>query len=571
MYEKFLPIDNTFLSLSIYQGSILLLAKRSLKEAIKYIANNLSNLEERFGRDIHGKIKIKINLAKNDKSTWEVRIPDKRKEQQQKIREIVQLLRKYYDISSISTLPDKDLLKGFLKNNLLEADLDKMERLYDVFSENYDPETNNIKEEFLKEYLSEKNIGTKIALIAKIKKEFFGEERSSSQKFKRLAEKVIRKIEENLGDDEKALLENKLPLEYPPTLRIGFPEQLLTRVLPEIYPPKKIIRMILERNTCKNLLDMFEKIKENIGNLQLQTFNINSPIFTNIQRKGGGYEVYIHTPAETTKITAPQLLKCDRYTGFSSFEEKLFSESLTLYTSPAVALIFLLGILDSIILKKSLERGKKTYYYFLFFSPEEVAKLVFASDRRSLLEKYISVKKEIIDLLRDLYLKTESEEALISEIILNIRIQELLDQYNLDKVSFILFRIAEEGGQTYKIYEQQYLIIQRNFPFRELVEKYFRHPIELIRRLNNVIKDKNSELWKACRRFWHERGGGESDNAFRAIQGLYRFVVLGDLSGYYQFLREIRNCYEKSKEDSTRNYRKIKEYKKIMKEFGDVV
>lgn len=328
----------------------------------------------------------------------------------------------------------------------------------------------------------------------------------------------------------------------------------------------------------KNDKNFFEKL-ENLYNIRIFPQNLYKkplPIilffFENLLRNIESFPENISTEIRITRenfeiggkeVTGLQIFKCDRFTGLTTSEGNYTTRKFTLRTSKEVSILLLAGLVSSYITKA------KNYYLFLFFSQEDFLRICNIPE---LLEKYYLIKENIIELLRKTYSRTIISENVLLEILLNTKIQELLDQYNLDKVSFILFRIARERQTyTYKIYEQQYLSIQRNFPFRELVEKYFRHPIELIRRLNNVIKDKNSELWKACRRFWHERGGGESDNAFRAIQGLYRFVVLGDLSGYYQFLREIRNCYEKSNGDSTRNYRKIKEYKKIMKEFGDVV
>ena len=195
-------------------------------------------------------------------------------------------------------------------------------------------------------------------------------------------------------------------------------------------------------------------------------------------------------------------------------------------------------------------------YYFLFFSPEEVSKLYLEQNNREQIENYFRIKDKAIEILRETYSRTSFNEIALMEIALNLELQELMNMYNLDKISFVLFKIAREG-QTYKIYEQIPIKLYRKIAFRDLIEKHFKNPDELIKRLVKIFKNKNESpyyvIWRALSSFNRQKSD-EADNVLKAMQGLYRFVILGDLQGYYQFTREIMNCYEKT---NNNNYLEI--------------
>ncbi|MEM3391621.1 MAG: hypothetical protein QW226_04880, partial [Archaeoglobaceae archaeon] len=117
----------------------------------------------------------------------------------------------------------------------------------------------------------------------------------------------------------------------------------------------------------KTFYDLLKMLKDNSNAIKL-TKNIDIELKINkkdnlidLNKKGDG-------------ISAPQLLKIDRYTGFSSLETPYTSQQLTLYTSTEVALIALLGIYSAFVV--STRQQQQNNYYFLFFSPDEVLKLL---------------------------------------------------------------------------------------------------------------------------------------------------------------------------------------------------
>jgi len=166
-------------------------------------------------------------------------------------------------------------------------------------------------------------------------------------------------------------------------------------------------------------------------------------------------------------IAAPQLLKIDRYTGFTSLETPYTSKQFTLYISPEVALIYLIGIYSSFA--GSIKQQDKNYYFFLFLSPDEILKLL-AEGNRNLLDAYMKVKNFAMEELEKVISRYPLNELIAIELALNLEIRRLMDSENLDKLSLLLFKIALEGN-TYKIYETLPLEIYRTMPFHTIAEK----------------------------------------------------------------------------------------------------
>ena len=284
-------------------------------------------------------------------------------------------------------------------------------------------------------------------------------------------------------------------------------------------------------------------LEELKGNIDLRNLDLKPKIVKDSSK----YKLIIGSD----RVTGLQIFGCDRFSGFTSLETDYTTSQVTIYTSPEVALILLFGLASSFVI------ATNGCYYFLFFSQEEIVSLYnFSKDS---LRKYYLVKDKVIEILREIYLRTIVNEVAITELALRLDIQDLMIRHNLDKVSFTLFKIALEGN-TYKIYEQIPIRIYRKIAFAEVVERYFRNPDDFIRRLSEIFdKSKNRRLWDALKNK-DSPNYPEGDNVLKAMQGLYKFVILGDLQGYYQFVREIFNCYRIYERPKNRGEEKIRDY-----------
>ena len=239
---------------------------------------------------------------------------------------------------------------------------------------------------------------------------------------------------------------------------------------------------------------------------------------------------------------ALQLFKTERYTGFTSTEHPYTTEQLTVYMSPEATLIALLGLYSSFITTSD------NIHYMLFFSPEEVDSIL-AGDKN--VRTMFIIKKQAKDILADIIQKKYSEELIVVETILNTKIQEAMSQHNIKSISLILLKLAREG-QTYKIYQQ----LPLNFYKREspaiwqLIAKVL-SPSEVI--LSRLAKNDNVEY----------------NNLLSAINGFFRYVVLGDRWGLYLAIRELQHAYIKvSSDEKTRNV--AQRYLRLLKSLQDL-
>jgi len=239
-------------------------------------------------------------------------------------------------------------------------------------------------------------------------------------------------------------------------------------------------------------------------------------------------------------IAAPQLLKVDRYTGFTSLETPFTSRQLTFYISPEAALISLLGVYSSFVL--SIRQQDQNYYFFLFFSPDEVLKLLFEGNGE-LVEKYMKIKDYAMDVLRKIIGKYPLNELIAIELALNLEIRKLMDSENLEKISLLLFKIAPEG-QTYKIYETLPLDIYRIVPFYEIARKYFGDAEKFIEKLSEVLAPDKIPM-EALSSLNRKNRYSEAENVLAAVQNLYRFVILGDAQGFFGFLQKLDEARKK--------------------------
>jgi hypothetical protein len=192
----------------------------------------------------------------------------------------------------------------------------------------------------------------------------------------------------------------------------------------------------------KTYYDLLLTLKNNSG-----TIKERDPI--ELGQRISGKDHLIGILKKNDGLAAPQLLKVDRYTGFTSLETPYTSKQLTLYISPEVALIYLVGIYSSFV--GSMRQQDQNYYFFLFLSPDEVLKLL-AEGNRNLLDAYMKVKNFAMEELEKVISRYPLNELMAIELALNLEIRRLMDSENLEKLSLLLFKIAPEG-QTYKIYE----------------------------------------------------------------------------------------------------------------------
>ncbi|MCR6692318.1 MAG: hypothetical protein MRT15_07995 [archaeon YNP-LCB-003-016] len=251
------------------------------------------------------------------------------------------------------------------------------------------------------------------------------------------------------------------------------------------------------------------------------------------------------------------IFKAERYIGISSAEAKLISKHLTQYFSKEVTLILLLGLYSSFIATVAWQRQQRSSF-FLTFSTEDIMKLLRGANREQI-EIYFEIKDEAMNALRNIILKNPHNELLFTEMALNVQLQKLLREKNIDKISFTLFKVTLEG-QIYKIYEQIPLTILSESPFSKVASKFFNKKSgDLINYLHWLFSSPNSIILNSLA----DPNNPVYSNMISAVNAMYRFVMLGDIQGWFEFIRELYNAHEK-----TKNEKGESEYIKIVKNIG---
>ncbi len=230
-----------------------------------------------------------------------------------------------------------------------------------------------------------------------------------------------------------------------------------------------------------------------------------------------------------------QLLKVDRYTGIGSLESGNFSKQVTTYYSPEAALLVLLGVASAY--STTFRSGDKVYYYLVTFTPGQVAEII-SSGKKEIVERYLAVKDEVKEVVAQVMARYPSNELLIMELMLNLKLSESLIKNDIEKADFLLIKLASEG-QTYKIYEQIPLTVVKEPPFYRTSD----NPEKLRSALWKIINPEESKLVWSVASIGRASQKPEANNALRALLYLYRFVVLGDPQGLLEFTRELSSCY----------------------------
>lgn len=275
-----------------------------------------------------------------------------------------------------------------------------------------------------------------------------------------------------------------------------------------------------------------DKIKDLCENTEISELSLK----INMKRK----EMHI---GKDPVYTAIQIFKSDRYTGFTSFENKYILGQYKLKLSVDTFLLGLVGIYSSYV-TRNIRINRQDEYYFIFFSPHEEINLL---NNRSLISSYFSIKDAVIEELRDMLL-SKINEAWLLELYINMSISKMLEEYNIGKMSLLIFDIVREGGQTYKIYEIIPIEIYSSPHYISLLRRYITNTDRFLFLLNTSLKriiwrlsNPNSEEWS---------------NLLNAVRGLYSFIVFGNPTGFYMFSKELYNAYEKIK-DKNKKYAEI--------------
>jgi len=305
----------------------------------------------------------------------------------------------------------------------------------------------------------------------------------------------------------------------------------------------------------KTYSDLLMKLKE-------QAFKAKLREKVNIEARIAKSVMLIDVESEKEGLALPQIFKIDRYTGISSLETPYTSQQVKCRVSGEVALILILGLYSSftarVIQGGMGKRERKEAYFFLTFAPEEIVRTLMSKSIDEL-KKSVKTMFAIRDLakqvIEDVVSKTALNEALAVELALNMKIREALVEHNLDKISFILFKIIPEGQVfrifSYKIYEQTPITIYRSPPYIRTLGRFFTDPDSIAGRIAEELTSKG-----AIMRTLGNPEADEHEDVVEAIIGLYRFVVLGDANGWYIFIRKLMDAHNKVK-DKTVAYAKI--------------
>ena len=278
-------------------------------------------------------------------------------------------------------------------------------------------------------------------------------------------------------------------------------------------------------------------INSHSSNLKITTGSISLSMLINKKDKA----VYIGNVRDKKDGVSLQLFKTERYSGITSPEYISPEEKLTTYLSTEATLITLLGIYSSFVTRIS--ENRNTYYFFLFFSSDEIGDIISLNKSA---DEMLLIKNTVRDVLEEIINRSFSEELLITEILVNVKIQEQLSRYRvIENVSLFLVKIAQED-KTYKIYE--------TIPFTI----YKRKNTELFKLLNSLLRP-NGIILERLRR----RDNVEYNNLLSAVNGIYRYVVLNDIQGILTMIREIHNAYNKIKNDQ--------KAKKVAKRYVDLI
>ncbi|MCD6487630.1 MAG: hypothetical protein J7K21_00190 [Desulfurococcales archaeon] len=263
-------------------------------------------------------------------------------------------------------------------------------------------------------------------------------------------------------------------------------------------------------------------------------------------------------------ISAPQLFKIDRYTGFTSLDANTTYKQYGVRASIQWIIIGILGIMSSYVTQAGTKR--EFSHHFLFLSPDEIAGMVGSRDPVYIFN-IMMLKKKLIHRLREILKRPIPEELLLLKILLDTGLIAELRRLDIDHIAFQLYRIVVEG-QTYKIYNTVPIILYSMPYYLDLLNRIARDGEKLVESLRKAL-DTKSPIIRAIYSFHIDNKYPEADHMVSAIHELYRLIALGDPSGLYGFMRELETAskaLEESSEEDSRN--RARQYRRIIKEIS---
>jgi len=234
-------------------------------------------------------------------------------------------------------------------------------------------------------------------------------------------------------------------------------------------------------------------------------------------------------------LAAPSIMKIERYAGFTSIEETYTTKGIGLRFSPDVWMISLLGVYSSFITRTRYAGSDKDNIYFILFSPEEILTMLARGDA-NYVYTLMNVKKETTEVLAETLKNTHMEEAIALQMSLNLKIANILREYDIDRLKLSLVKISSEG-QTYKIYEHVPLTLSSETPFISSLSTIFTEIDEVLGYLAKAV-DPHGYLLRATSAK-EARNWPEKDYAVKAMLALHRLASMGDVSGLRDYARYL--------------------------------
>jgi len=211
-----------------------------------------------------------------------------------------------------------------------------------------------------------------------------------------------------------------------------------------------------------------------------------------------------------------QIVKPDRYQGFSVLEKSLFKREITTKLDLAALVMFLSGLVSSYVTNVDND------HYFLLFGNSMIPE----AQRNP--EIFMSVKGKFKDDLRDDIWRVRNNEELIAlSMLLSTAGVKSARENELSRLSFRVLRVVDEG-RVYKVYNGIPLdFLIQGGPYSDLKQ------LEKLQRLSKGLMSSASA-------FLARRGNMEEGrHAYLALKELALFLTTGEQSHRYSMLREM--------------------------------
>jgi len=259
---------------------------------------------------------------------------------------------------------------------------------------------------------------------------------------------------------------------------------------------------------------------------------------------------------EKINVTAPQLFKIDRYTGYTTLDKDTTYQQFTLKASQTWALLGVIGVVSSYV------SSFGNTHYFVFLSPDEIVELLVKSDPDYIYNVF-SIKQKVMNRLRDILKAYVPEEVVILSTLLDLSLIYELRNNELDHISFQIYRVVVEGN-TYKVYNTTALTIYSRPYYLDVIERMIRNSEKIVEILSEALSGR-SVIIQALRSLAYDNVYPEANHVLSGIHELYRLITFGDPNGFYGFLRELETvCKVLEAKDDSASKARLKQYKRIL-------